>query len=71
MKFPHGKVNFALNPKLSIPISALVIGSETYSDPESKVQPIFTSLVCSVWDCEMVINDAWLVFWSHCGICMF
>lgn len=56
------KSEFALNPKLSIPISALVIGFEIYSDPESKVQPIFTSLVCNVWYCEMVVNGAWLVF---------
>lgn len=73
MKFPQGKVHFALNPKLSIPSSGLVIGFETlHSELEYELQAIFTSVVWSEWDaCEMAINDAQLAFWSHCGICMF
>lgn len=73
MKFPQGKVHFALHPKLSIPSSGLVIGVETlYSEPECELQPIFTAVVWGVWDaCEMAINDVQLAFWSHCGICMF
>lgn len=57
MKFTQGKVHFALNPKLSIPSSGLVIGFETlYSELECELQAIFTSVVCGAWDvCEMVM----------------
>lgn len=49
MKFPQGNVHFALNPKLSIPSSGLVIGFETlYSEPECELQPIFAAVVCGV-----------------------
>ena len=72
LKFPQGKLHFALNPKLSIPSSGLVIGLETYSELECELKPIFTSVVWEVWDvCQMAINDAQCAFWSHYGTYMF